>query len=315
MRIFIELPTWLGDAVMSTPAIENIVAAYPKAQIVFFGSFVACELFKPHPNCEFTFVDDTKKAKLRLFLIFLIGKKLDKFDIAISFRSSFISKILLFGIKAKQKFQFKKSILNQHQVQKYINFVSNSLQLRELKNDLKLYFAPQKSDGKILALNPGASYGSAKRWYPQYFAQVALSFADKYEIVIFGGSNEIGICNEIEQILLQSGVKCKNLVSKTTISELCSNIATISQNNGIFITNDSGPMHIASAFKVKTIALFGPTKFSETSPWKNENAKILHLNLQCMPCMKRSCPLGTHECMKELTPKMVIKEIEENFIS
>ena len=74
-------------------------------------------------------------------------------------------------------------------------------------------------------------------------------------------------------------------------------------------------MHIASAFKVKTIALFGPTKFSETSPWKNENAKILHLNLQCMPCMKRSCPLGTHECMKELTPKMVIKEIEENFIS
>ena len=68
-------------------------------------------------------------------------------------------------------------------------------------------------------------------------------------------------------------------------------------------------MHIAAAFKVKTRALFGPTKFKETSPYKNENAKILHLNLECMPCMKRVCPIKTHECMKNLTPKMVLDSL------
>ena len=76
------------------------------------------------------------------------------------------------------------------------------------------------------------------------------------------------------------------------------------------MTNDSGPMHIAAAYKVPLVALFGPTKFKETSPWQDESAKIVHLNLECMPCMKRVCPIKTHACMKELVPEIVITEIE-----
>jgi len=52
MRVFIELPTWLGDSVMASAAIENLVQNEKNLQIVFFGSFVACELYKSHPNCE-----------------------------------------------------------------------------------------------------------------------------------------------------------------------------------------------------------------------------------------------------------------------
>ena len=308
MRVFIELPTWLGDSVMASAAIENLVQNEKNLKIVFFGSFVACELYKSHPNCEKVVVDESKKAKFRLLSLAKSAKSLGKFDIALSFRSSFASKFLLFFINARQKAIFKKSKTVLHQVLKYANFVKNTLGLREISTDLRLYFTPQISAKKTLALNPGASYGSAKRWYPEYFAQVALNYKDEFEIVIFGGKGEQEICEKIEQILKENGATCQNLAGKTSVKELCERIAGLSKN-GIFVTNDSGPMHVAAAFHVPTIALFGPTKFSETSPWDNKFAKILHLNLACMPCMKRVCPLKTHVCMKELKPQMVIDEI------
>ncbi len=384
MRILIELPTWLGDAVMASAAVEAIAkhaAAFDagnlagkfenlgerdfsfssqnfgsvtqeiqifkndtpnldgkfeadrganltanaqenqnpqnsqeSVKIVFFGSFAACELFKAHPNCESVIVDNSKKAKFRLWRLFWQARKLGKFDAAFSFRSSFASKILLFGARAGRKFIFQKSKDGAHQVQKYLKFVKSALNLKRADDELKLYFEPRKFDAPMLGLNPGASYGSAKRWYPAYFAQVALHFKDKFKIIIFGGAGEQDICEQIEQILRENGAECENLAGKTSVLELCENIGGIGRSGGIFVTNDSGPMHIAAAYKAPTIALFGPTRFTQTCPWRNENARILHLNLECMPCMKRVCPLGTHACMKDLSPQAVIQTIEREFI-
>ena len=383
MRILIELPTWLGDAVMASAAVEaiakhaavgagnlagelenerdfsfssqnfgsvtqeiqifkndtpnldgkfeadsdaNLTASEQENQnpknltdepvkIVFFGSFAACELFKAHPNCERAIVDNSKKAKFRLWQLFWQARELGKFDAAFSFRSSFASKILLFGARAGRKFIFQKSNDGAHQVQKYLKFVKSALNLKQADDELKLYFEPRKFDAAVLGLNPGASYGSAKRWYPAYFAQVALHFKDKFKIMIFGGAGERDICEQIEQILRQNGAACLNLAGKTSVRELCEMIGGIGQSGGIFITNDSGPMHIAAAYKTPTIALFGPTRFTQTCPWRNENARILRLNLECMPCMKRVCPLKTHACMKNLSPQAVIEAIEREFLS
>ncbi|MBR2506572.1 MAG: glycosyltransferase family 9 protein, partial [Bacilli bacterium] len=146
-------------------------------------------------------------------------------------------------------------------------------------------------------------YGSAKRWYPSYFADVAMSLSSKFDIVIFGGNGEKEICDEISYILTKSGISHRNLCGKTSIKELASYIAGLE----LFITNDSGPMHIAAAFKVPTVALFGPTNFTRTSPYNNPKARLAHLNLPCMPCMKRVCPLGSHECMKELKPALALE--------
>ena len=383
MRILIELPTWLGDAVMASAAVEaiakhaaafdagnlagkfenerdfsfssqnfgsvtqeiqifknsatnlsdkfgadggvNLTASERENQnlenltaqpvkIVFFGSFAACELFKAHPNCERVIVDNSKKVKFRLWRLFWQARELGKFDAAFSFRSSFASKILLFGARAGRKFIFQKSKDGAHQVQKYLKFVKSALNLKRADDELKLYFEPRKFDAPMLGLNPGASYGSAKRWYPAYFAQVALHFKDKFEIMIFGGAGEQDICEQIEQILRENGAECENLAGKTSVQELCEMIGGIGQSGGIFVTNDSGPMHIAAAYKTPTITLFGPTRFTQTCPWRNENARILHLNLECMPCMKRVCPLGTHACMKDLSPQAVIQTIEREFI-
>ena len=78
----------------------------------------------------------------------------------------------------------------------------------------------------------------------------------------------------------------------------------------ILITNDSGPMHIGAAYGVKTIAIFGPTNFHQTSPWQ-KSARLVHLNLACMPCMKRICPLKHHACMNDLKPQIVIDKIKQ----
>lgn len=283
-------------------------------KIVFFGSFAACELFKAHPNCERIVVNNSKKAKFRLWRLFWQARNLGKFDAAFSFRSSFASKVLLYGARAEQKFIFQKSKDGAHQVQKYLKFAKAALNLKQANDELKLYFKPRKFDAPVLGLNPGASYGSAKRWYPAYFAQVALHFKDKFKIMIFGGAGERDMCEQIEEILSQNGVECLNLAGKTSVRELCEMIGGIAKTGGIFLTNDSGPMHIAAAYKTPTIALFGPTRFTQTCPWRNENARILHLNLECMPCMKRVCPLKTHACMKDLSPQAVIQTIEREFI-
>ncbi len=283
-------------------------------KIVFFGSFAACELFKAHPNCERVIVDSSKKAKFRLWRLFWQARNLGKFDAAFSFRSSFASKVLLYGARAERKFAFKKSKDGAHQVQKYLKFVKSALNLKRADDELKLYFEPRKFDAPVLGLNPGASYGSAKRWYPAYFAQVALHFKDKFKIMIFGGAGERDMCEQIERILRENGADCENLAGKTSVRGLCENIGGIGRSGGIFVTNDSGPMHIAAAYKTPTIALFGPTRFTQTCPWRNENARILHLNLECMPCMKRVCPLKTHACMKDLSPQAVIQTIEREFI-
>lgn len=493
MRLFIELPTWLGDSVMASMAIELIATNFKDAQITFFGTKMCLELYKPHPNAKNFIIDESKKAKLRLLNLAKTMRNLGEFDVAISFRGSFSAKFGLFFIKAHKKAVFNKRINAPHQAEKYAEFIAQTLNLQgankekqngkivqnieniapkqpkpcaknlnlkftptntqtaqesgnsdksqifkpinifcknadfarfckqisksnlasfkfsplnknsfapnfkktavqnkansptfntkfknlnfktspnlelastpkqsdkiapnvdeaNFKNEnlqslktnnsahlkaqnnkkldensqilnqnhgLKLYFEPKIFARKTLGLNPGASYGSAKRWYPLYFAKVAQEFVNDFDIVIFGGSNESEICDEIARQLSKNGVKFTNLCGKTTIKELCEMIAGIAKSGGIFITNDSGPMHIAAAFKTPTIALFGPTRWRETSPYANENARILHLNLPCMPCMKRVCPLGTHACMKNLLPQMAIdaiKELEEKKI-
>jgi len=291
MKILIELPTWLGDCVMATPAIENIVNFNNDVQITFIGSFVAIEALKNHPKVVKTVILDKKYR-----VLYKISRELGDFDIFFSFRGSLRTKFLKFLISAKNKYQFDKNkYQHRHQVDKYNDFINDSLDINFPPGKLLLStISPQSSTQKTVGINPGASYGSAKRWYPEKFAKVASELSDQYDIVIFGGLGEVDIALDIEKSLLNKGVKnYKNLAGKTTIPELINHIS----NLDLFITGDSGPMHVAAAFQVPTVAIFGPTKDDETSQWMNEKSLIVKKNLDCQPCMKRTCPLGHHNCM------------------
>ena len=189
MKILIELPTWMGDAVMATPAIENLISCYNNPKITLLGSFVSTELIKKHPNVEEIYVLEKK-----YFNLYKTLKKLDNFDLFFSFRSSFRAKIFKFFISSKKKYQFDKNkYTNIHQVEKYNSFINDSLKVDYTAGRLVLheFINNNKKSNKLLGINPGASYGSAKRWYPEEFAKLAASLSSQFDIVIFGGPGEI----------------------------------------------------------------------------------------------------------------------------
>ena len=306
-KIFIEVPTWLGDCVMATPAIENIVKAYPDIEITLMGSFVSSSLFEAHPNVKKIILDESRNARSRLFWLYKMAKNLETFDIALSFRRTSTSKLFMFFIKAKQKANYTRlSSEVLHQVIRYNDFVNKTLKLTTSAGPLQLYFNAVNYDKPTLGINPGASYGSAKRWYPEKFASVAIALSQRYDIVLFGGPGEVDIASDIEKELIKAKIQnYKNLAGKTSIKTLCEKIGGLD----LFITGDSGPMHVAAAFNVPTVAIFGPTNDAETSQWMNPQGCIVKKEMACAPCMKRTCPLQHHECMKFISHDDVLNAV------
>lgn len=306
MKVLIELPTWLGDSVMTTPAIENVIKHLIDPEVTLIGSSVSVGVLKNHPKVIQTYVLDKK-----IINFFKILANIQEFDYFFSFRASFRSKLLKRIVNSKNKYQYNKRIAQgQHQVEKYNNFVNHSLKIKSTPGSLKLHPKDhaKKKLTKIVGINPGASYGSAKRWYPKEFANVAINLSSEFDIIIFGGPNEKGFALEIENYLIDRNVRnYQNLAGKTTVIELMGFISILD----LLVTGDSGPMHIAAAFQVPTISIFGPTSDLETSQWMNRKNMILKKNLDCQPCMKRTCPLNHHNCMKQIKAQEVLELINK----
>jgi heptosyltransferase-2 len=290
MKLLIEPPTWLGDAVMASGAINRLLEYFKPKKAIIFGSFVATELLKN--QFDEVIIDDRKHRFKQFF-------NLPNIDLLISFRGSLYSKALKF--KAKKAFTFNNKFSG-HMVEKYSKYVNNIINENKIYHP-KLEFIPKSFDKPTIGINPGATYGSAKRWYPEKFAKVGEFFKD-YRLIIFGGPGEEKIAKDIEKNLTHPDFI--NLCGKLSIKELCEYIGGLK----LFITNDSGPMHIAAAYNVPIVAIFGPTDYKETSPW-SKNYKIVSKNLECAPCKKRECPIKTHECMKSIEADEVIKATKE----
>jgi len=292
MKLIIEPPTWLGDIVMSTGAIKALINKINPDEIVIFGNSFIKDIF--NFECK-KIVYKNKYIDLIKNMSYLRG------DIAVSFRKHLFSKIL---VSFSKEGYVNDININAHQVEKYSYFVNKIIHEEQVYSPV-LDMNPKKKTKLIAGINPGATYGSAKRWYPEEFAKVANEIGKIYdEVIIFGGPREEEIANDIEKHLRIKNYQ--NLCGKLNIKELCEYIGGLS----LFITNDSGPMHIAAAFNVPIVAIFGPTDYTETHPWSN-NYKIVTKNLDCAPCKKRECPLKHHNCMKEIKAEDVIKAIKE----
>jgi heptosyltransferase-2 len=312
MKILIEIPTWLGDAVMTTPAIENLLSQYNQPEITLIGSFSSVEMLRNHPKVKKIIFLNKNYLKM-----YRIAKDLGNFDVFFSFRSSLRAKFFKLLVSSNIKYQFENTKnQNIHQVEKYNDFINLSLNINNLPEGLIIHHEKSVkkeisdlyiSQDLTLGINPGASYGSAKRWYPEEFAELAAKLSNKYNIIIFGGNGEKDIALDIEKLLIKKGISnYNNLAGVTSISELVKHIS----NLDLFITGDSGPMHIAAALKVPTVSIFGPTRAQETSQWMNKKSVIVKKDLDCQPCMNRVCHLKHHNCMKYIKSEEVLIAVD-----
>lgn len=305
---------------MATPALELLKSHYREAEFTVIGSAASTGLFTRDPQITKCFVDESRQAAIRIQGLYALAKKTGPHDLALTFQNTLLSALFLQMTGSKTCVGYEKEFrslllshapkprMDIHQVKRYAELVTSYLETSQLPGPCRLIASPFAYPKPTVGINPGAAYGEAKRWYPGRFAEVAAVLSAQFDIVLFGGKKEIPMCAEIEQALAQKGVSSvTNLAGTTTVEQLIDSIAGLS----LFITNDSGPMHIASAFQIPTVAIFGPTDPSDTGPWGNPKTAIVRHEIECAPCKKRVCPLGHHACMEKIDSERVLTAVEK----
>lgn len=328
-NILIRATNWLGDAVMTTPAIGAVRESFPGARITLLANPLVAELFACHDWLDEVVVYDRKGCHAGVKGRFALAAELKGrgFDLAILLQNAFDAALIARLARIPRRMGYRtdgRGLLLTHGVpvsaeKKRLHHVDYYLAMLATfgitSSAKKLHLAVTPEEEKVVAgklaeggigrgdlligINPGASYGSAKRWYPERFAFVADELARRWggRVVITGGPGEAGIAAEIESAM--EG-KCLNLAGRTSVREL---MALVKRCN-FFVTNDSGPMHLAAAFGVPLVAIFGPTDHTTTSPF-SERAALVRQETECAPCLKRECP-ADHRCMTAVTAGDVV---------
>ncbi|MDQ5909020.1 MAG: heptosyltransferase [Pseudomonadota bacterium] len=154
---------------------------------------------------------------------------------------------------------------------------------------------------RLLALCPGAEYGSAKRWPVEHFAAVARVYLNQdWAVWLLGSSKDL----EVTTAIAEAALGCVNLAGRTQLEEVIDLLSLAT----VVVSNDSGLMHIAAALDRPLVAIYGSSDPGFTPPLSPQ-AHILHLGLPCSPCFKRECPLGHLNCLRQLVPTQVLTQL------
>jgi heptosyltransferase-2 len=327
-RILVRAVNWIGDAVMTTPAMGAVRAAFPQAEIVVLANPLVAELFRVHPYCDRVLVYDRKGRDKGLtgLLRFAGLLRRERFDLAILLQNAFEAAVLVTLAGIPQRVGYRSDgrgmLLTRgvpvgdverrlHHTEYYLRMLEtvgirggDRRQLLICTAEEVAWARETLGPGDWLAVNPGAAYGSAKRWIPGRFAEVADRLAAEFgvKVLLTGGPDEAEIGRDIEKAMQAPS---RNLIGRTTVRQLMALLAGCR----LMITNDSGPMHVAAAFGVPIVAVFGPTDHTTTSP-KAESCRIVRREVGCAPCLLRQCPTD-HRCMEAVSAEDVLLQARE----
>ena len=329
MRILIIHTAFIGDIVLSTPLIKKIKDTYPDSDITYVTTPSGEAILKNNPHLNNIIVYDKRGEHKGISGVWQLGKRLryENFNMVITphryLRSSILSWLSRSPIRKGYDIAFGSCLFTEkikydrtkHEVEKLLSFVAPENKKRyeielypgekeEMKGD-NLWKENLLEDKKVVVLAPGSKWFT-KQWPVEYFNKLAKSLKklSNVRLIVVGGKDEINLPIEKENIIDMRG--------KTSLLEL----ADILSRADVVVTNDSSPIHIASAFKKPRIfALFGPTieKFG-FFPW-SLNSKVFQVDgLKCRPCGihgGKSCPEKHFKCMRDILPEEVFNEIKK----
>lgn len=339
-NIVVKMPNWLGDAVMATPVLKDLKTKYPDAKITAFCQANIAPLLGNNP-CLSEVISYQKpsgwipKSWIQRINHYGVIEPLQhgQYDLGILMTNSFssawwfwrggVENRIGFASKGRsflltEAVEFPKEIEKQHLIQTYKKLleplgISPSLSMPELflSEDDRAYAMDFKTlnnigkDDIIVGINPGAAYGSAKCWLPERFREVTERLLELPNVFVlfFGDQTGAPLVHTITQGMPSRVI---NAAGKTSLRELMALIGSCT----VLLTNDSGPMHIASALNIPNLALFGSTNPLKTGPYLRGRALYKGEDLKCSPCYKRVCPID-FPCMKRITSDDVFEQLKK----
>ncbi len=323
---------WLGDAVMSLPAIQRLHEFFPDSAIYVLCKDSLKEVYRSSPAVT----DTLPFSRGGKFISTLkTGADLRKYNFKAcvvlprSWRSAVIAYLSLSPVRIGYKNSLREFLLTgsmprdrfltRHRVEYYAGLLSllgadTAPTVPQIAVSAEAVAGARArlcalgigANDMLIGFCPGAVYGNAKRWLPERYAELAKKIITIYnaKILIFGNTAEKQIGDELAGAAGMPG-SVFNLAGATDIGELAAMISLCRA----FVTNDTGAMHIAAAVGVPIAAVFGPTDPVTTSPYGSGHV-VISRNLPCAPCLKRECPTA-HECMKAITVDEVYDAVQK----
>jgi lipopolysaccharide heptosyltransferase II len=336
-NVLVLQTSFLGDTVLTLPLIAELRRRFPVKKLTVLCLPLSQELLQDHPAIDEIIVDDKRKADrgiagMRHKAAVLRAKG---FSLAIAPHKSLRSALILFLAGIPTCIGFRQSrgwFLYQHladrdatrhdvernlsilqalgvrvgECQRAIEFpVSATIQAAV---DDKLRSLGLAEGKLVLGINAGSVWAT-KRWSQAGFSELIQLLGQRFDcqILLFGGSDDKAVVDEVQN---RCGRAAISLVGQVGLRELAAAISRCA----VFVTNDSGPMHIAVARKIPVVAIFCATTPALGFYPYSDDAIVIGKNLPCRPCAShggRRCPLGTEDCIRQIRPAKVLEAVEK----
>jgi len=332
-KIVVRAPNWIGDAVMATPVFFDLKQLFPRAHIMLLASdSIGTLLHGLEPIDEYMLFSRSKEKKRKEENRVVQLLRAYQADLGVLLPRSFSSAWLFFkaGIPRRLGYSdhFRRWLLTDakrlprdeiHDLLGYRELLKDfgslskkcslSLVVTEEEREqmkIRLHALGIPNEDRIILLNPGAAYGTAKCWPPKFFRTLASMIGSSTRTTVLFVGDEASR-DWIAELIDGSPDNIRSIAGETSLREL---VALISLGD-LLVTNDSGPMHIAAALQRPLIALFGSTNPQRTGPWGS--GTVLYKQVACSPCYLRQCPKDFC-CMSRILPEEVYAHVERMLI-
>ena len=322
-KVLVRATNWLGDAVMSLPAIRAIRQVFPHAHIAIAARPWVADLYARETSIDriIPYTGSRRAFAARL--------RAERFDGAILLQNAFDAALIAWLAGIPERIGYNRDArgllltrairvpepgeIPRHERFYYLELlrraglierfpVTDAIRLEGIEAARESgahHLAELGIAGPVIGISPGAAYGNAKRWLPERFAEVAGTVLRSAAVLVFGSASERSLCEEVAANLSRCHMEARNLAGETTLGEFIDLAAACR----LFLTNDSGAMHVASALAVPTVAVFGATDDATTGP-TGPLARVVREHAECSPCLLRDCPID-HRCMTRVTADKV----------